>query len=67
MGDANREVVVAAQEGERPAALGLAERLRPEVRGADRVRVVHDVGAAVLVTADRERKAERQDKADKPE
>jgi hypothetical protein len=56
-----------AQEGERATALGLGQRLRPEVRGVDRVRVVHDVGAAVLVAAGREREAERQDKTDKPE
>src|SRR6476469_4671298 len=66
-GDANREVVVAAQERERATALRLAERLRAEVGGADRVRVAHDVCAAVLVAADREREAEREDKADKPE
>ena len=67
VGDADRKVVVAAQERERATALGLADRLRAEVGGADRVRVAHDVGAAVLVAANGEREAEGEDEADKPE
>ena len=44
---ANREVVVAPEERERGGALRLGERLRSEVRGADRVRVGNDIGTAV--------------------
>ena len=61
VGEADGEVVVGAQESEGASALRLRERLRPQIRGADRVRVVHDVGAAVLVAADGEREAERED------
>ena len=67
VGDADREIVVAAQECERAAALRLCDRLRPQVRGADRVRVGHDVRTAVLVAADREREAEGEDQPDHAE
>jgi hypothetical protein len=67
VGDADREVVVPPQERERPAALGLGDRLRAEVRRADRVRVVHDVGPPVLVAADGQRQPEGEDQPDHAE
>ena len=55
--DSNREVVVAPKERERRRALGLGDRLRPQVRGADRVRVGNDISATILIAANSEREA----------
>ena len=55
------------QKLERPRALGLGDRLRSKVGRADRVRVVDDVRAAVLIPADGETQPEREDQADHAE
>src|SRR4029078_11075145 len=67
VGDLDREVVVASQEGERATALWLREGLRPQVRGPDRVRVGDDVGTPVLVAADGERQPKRENQTHDPE
>jgi hypothetical protein len=52
---------------ERLGSLGLAQRLRPQVRRPDRVGVVDDGVASVLVPFDRERQPERQNQTDDAE
>ena len=60
-------VRVAPQEVERSGAGRLVEGLGAQVRGADRVRLRDDRVTARLVTADRERQAEREQERDEAE
>src|SRR3954449_10640539 len=60
-------VGVGHEPSERSRAHGLRQRLRAQVRGADRVRVVDDGGAAGLIAADRHREPEREQEPDHAE
>ena len=67
LGEADRALGVIDQQLERAAAYRLRQRLRPQIGRPDRVRLLDDRRAAILVAREREREAEGEDQANDPE